>query len=177
MREVAVSYATIGKAVPRVEGAAKVYRQPADPKAKETLVYEKPLLTDAHGRALLDWTATKAGYYRVAFSARDTAGLPVEGSTYVWIAGAELTRGEFLTQGVFLAVENPYYQEGQTARLLIRPFEHGDADAWIAMFSDPEVRRFLLPHRSRRWRRLSARSSRGTRWSAKLATRCGPSMT
>ena len=33
----------------------------------------------------------------------------------------------------------------QTARLVIRPFEHGDADAWIAMFSDPEVRRFLPP--------------------------------
>jgi RimJ/RimL family protein N-acetyltransferase len=33
----------------------------------------------------------------------------------------------------------------QTARLVIRPFEHGDAEAWIAMFSDPEVRRFLPP--------------------------------
>src|SRR5437899_2883007 len=33
----------------------------------------------------------------------------------------------------------------QTARLVIRPFEQGDADAWIAMFSDPEVRRFLPP--------------------------------
>jgi len=31
----------------------------------------------------------------------------------------------------------------QTARLVIRPFEYGDADAWIAMFNDPEVRRFL----------------------------------
>ena len=31
----------------------------------------------------------------------------------------------------------------QTERLVIRPFDHRDADAWIAMFSDPEVRRFL----------------------------------
>jgi RimJ/RimL family protein N-acetyltransferase len=33
----------------------------------------------------------------------------------------------------------------ETGRLIIRPFEDGDADAWIAMFSDPEVRRFLPP--------------------------------
>jgi len=30
-----------------------------------------------------------------------------------------------------------------TTRLVIRTFEPGDADAWIALFSDPEVRRFL----------------------------------
>ena len=33
----------------------------------------------------------------------------------------------------------------ETARLVIRAFDHRDADAWIAMFSDPEVRRFLPP--------------------------------
>jgi len=33
----------------------------------------------------------------------------------------------------------------QTGRLVIRTFEDRDADAWIAMFSDPEVRRFLPP--------------------------------
>jgi RimJ/RimL family protein N-acetyltransferase len=31
----------------------------------------------------------------------------------------------------------------ETARLVIRTFEHEDADAWIAMVSDPEVLRFL----------------------------------
>ena len=31
----------------------------------------------------------------------------------------------------------------ETARLVIRTFEPGDADAWIALFSDQEVRRFL----------------------------------
>jgi [ribosomal protein S5]-alanine N-acetyltransferase len=33
----------------------------------------------------------------------------------------------------------------ETARLVIRPFDDSDADAWIAMLSDPEVRRFLPP--------------------------------
>lgn len=33
----------------------------------------------------------------------------------------------------------------QTARLMIRTFEPGDQDAWVALFSDPEVRRFLPP--------------------------------
>jgi [ribosomal protein S5]-alanine N-acetyltransferase len=31
----------------------------------------------------------------------------------------------------------------ETARLVIRTFELSDADAWIALFSDPEVRRWL----------------------------------
>ena len=31
----------------------------------------------------------------------------------------------------------------ETARLVIRTFEPGDAEAWVAMFADPEVRRFL----------------------------------
>ncbi len=31
----------------------------------------------------------------------------------------------------------------ETARLVIRTFGPGDADAWIALFGDPEVRRFL----------------------------------
>lgn len=33
----------------------------------------------------------------------------------------------------------------QTARLVIRPLDRSDAEAWIAMVSDPEVRRFLPP--------------------------------
>jgi RimJ/RimL family protein N-acetyltransferase len=31
----------------------------------------------------------------------------------------------------------------ETARLVIRTFEASDADAWLAMIADPEVRRFL----------------------------------
>ena len=33
----------------------------------------------------------------------------------------------------------------ETARLVIRPYDRGDLEAWIAMLSDPEVRRFLPP--------------------------------
>ncbi len=33
----------------------------------------------------------------------------------------------------------------ETARLAIRSFDYSDADAWIAMVNDPEVRRFLPP--------------------------------
>jgi RimJ/RimL family protein N-acetyltransferase len=33
----------------------------------------------------------------------------------------------------------------ETERLVIRTFEARDADAWLAMVSDPEVRRFLPP--------------------------------
>ncbi len=101
------------------EGLAKVYRRAADPTAKEKLVYQKRLATDSHGRVILDWTADTAGYFRIAFTTHDTAGLEVEGSTDVLVQGVELTRGGFLSQGVALSVESPYYQEGDTARLLI----------------------------------------------------------
>ena len=33
----------------------------------------------------------------------------------------------------------------ETARLIIRTFEQSDAEAWIAMVSDPAVRRYLPP--------------------------------
>ena len=33
----------------------------------------------------------------------------------------------------------------ETARLVIRTFESGDAEAWVAMVNDPEVVRFLPP--------------------------------
>jgi RimJ/RimL family protein N-acetyltransferase len=39
----------------------------------------------------------------------------------------------------------------ETERLVIRTFEHRDADAWIAMVSDPEVRRFLPPLFNAAW--------------------------
>lgn len=33
----------------------------------------------------------------------------------------------------------------ETARLIVRPIEPRDADAWFAMITDPEVRRYLPP--------------------------------
>jgi len=33
----------------------------------------------------------------------------------------------------------------ETARLVIRTFEPGDAEAWVAMVNDPEITRFLPP--------------------------------
>lgn len=110
-----------------VSGMAKVYRLPdtADPKAKEKLVHEEPLKTDKEGRAYLRWTTQAAGRYRVAFVTRDTREEIVEGSTSVWVDGPELRRGRFLHQGLFLAVKNPYYEEGQTAKVLIVAPEPG----------------------------------------------------
>jgi uncharacterized protein YfaS (alpha-2-macroglobulin family) len=100
-------------------GAAKVFRQPETPDAKETLVHEEPLKTDGRGRALFRWTAERAGYFRIAFETRDTAGEAVSGSVMVWVDGPELAQGRFLSRGVVLAVKEPYYEEGQTARVLL----------------------------------------------------------
>ena len=37
----------------------------------------------------------------------------------MWVDGPELREKRFLFQGVFLAVKNPYYAAGQTARVLL----------------------------------------------------------
>ena len=40
----------------------------------------------------------------------------------------------------------------ETARLVIRTFEARDVGPWLAMVTDPEVRRFLPPDQPRRWK-------------------------
>ncbi|HTE18386.1 MAG TPA: MG2 domain-containing protein, partial [Armatimonadota bacterium] len=108
-----------------VAGTAKVYRYPETPVGKETLVHEQALKTDKQGRAFLKWTAETAGRFRVEFETRDTAGLLVKGGTEVWVAGPELERGRFLHRDVMLRVQNPYYEEGQTASVLLVTPEPG----------------------------------------------------
>ncbi|HLK61513.1 MAG TPA: alpha-2-macroglobulin family protein, partial [Chthonomonadaceae bacterium] len=102
-----------------VEGVAKVYRQPDTEKGKPVEVFSQPLLTDTHGRAILHWNALQAGYYQVAFVTRDTAGEEVRGETDLWVDGQALTRGRFHYRGIYLGVENLYYEEGQTAKVLL----------------------------------------------------------
>jgi alpha-2-macroglobulin len=102
-----------------VEGTARVYRLPDNPNSKETPVASFPLQTDAQGHGEIQWKAEKAGYFRIAFETRDTDGEKVSGDTNIWVDGAELRARRFLFQGVTLAVKNPYYQAGETARVLL----------------------------------------------------------
>ena len=102
-----------------VSGFARVYRQPATPDFKETKIYEEPLKTDKQGRAFFHWKDAPSGYFRVAFETRDTAEQGVSGSTHIWVDGPELASGKFQFQNVSLMVENPYYEQDQTARVLL----------------------------------------------------------
>ena len=102
-----------------VEGLARVYRQPVDPKGKETLVYSEPLRSDAEGYAQIKWQTKTSGYFRIAFETQDTDGGKVSGDTSVWVDGPELRAQRFLFQDIHLAVKNPYYQEGQMAQILL----------------------------------------------------------
>ena len=102
-----------------VDGTARVYRQPENPNGKEAPVASFPLHTDAQGHGEIQWKAEKAGYFRIAFETRDTDGGKVSGDTRVWVDGPELRSRRFLFQGVTLAVKNPYYQAGETARVLL----------------------------------------------------------
>src|SRR5262249_14979409 len=89
------------------------------PGGKETLLHEEPLRTDTHGRAILKWTAASAGYFRIAFRTRDTAGEAVSGETWGWGPGPGLAKGRLLFPGVTPPVEDLYYEEGNPARVLL----------------------------------------------------------
>jgi alpha-2-macroglobulin len=108
-----------------VDGTAKVYRYPETPDGKETLFHEEPLKTDKNGRAFLKWKNEAGGRFRVAFETKDTAGLAVSNSTDVWVSGPELEKGRFLFRNVLLKVQDLYYEEGQTANVLLVTPEPG----------------------------------------------------
>jgi RimJ/RimL family protein N-acetyltransferase len=76
----------------------------------------------------------------------------------------------------------------ETARLVIRTIEPGDAQAWVAMLADPEVRRFLPPfavptletfHRAVEGRHAMERAGGYTMWAVEeketgaFAGQCG----
>ncbi|HEU4753984.1 MAG TPA: alpha-2-macroglobulin family protein, partial [Armatimonadota bacterium] len=102
-----------------VPGAARVYRMPEHPNGERRLVHEEPLKTDRHGRAYLAWTAREGGYYTAEFETKDSAGEKVTGNLALCVQGPELENGRFRFQGIQLRVENPYYEEGQTAKVLL----------------------------------------------------------
>jgi uncharacterized protein YfaS (alpha-2-macroglobulin family) len=108
-----------------VEGTARVFRLSDAPKRPETEVHEQRLKTDAHGRGYVKWTAPTGGRYRVEFNTRDTAEQAVKGSLLVWVAGPELERGRFLFRNVEMRVQNLYYEEGQSAKVLLVTPESG----------------------------------------------------
>ena len=114
----------------------------------ETLVWSAPVRTDAQGYASIGWKANTSGYFRIAFETQDADSSAsvnaapntangantsantnednlVSGDTLVWVDGPDLRSRRFLFQGVTLAVKNPYYQEGQTARALLVTSEPG----------------------------------------------------
>lgn len=102
-----------------VMGTAKVTRLPDTPKGKETPVHQEALTTDAQGYAMLKWTATQAGHYRIVFATQDGAGQTVKSDLKVWVDGAELARGRFLFQSIYIGVKQPYVQAGEAAKVLL----------------------------------------------------------
>ena len=102
-----------------VPGKARVYRQPATPDQKETLVYEEPLKTDKQGAASSTGRtrrpATSASPSRrgIRRSSR-SAGRSASG----WMAPS-LPRAGSSSRDIALLVENPYYEQDQTAKVLL----------------------------------------------------------
>ena len=108
-----------------VTGKAQVWLQPEKLGDKPKLVHEEELKTDTHGRSYLKWTTDRGGYFKLAFVTRDTREEVVEGSTMLFVQGPELQKSRFLFSQVFMGVENQYYEEGQTAKVLLVTPEDG----------------------------------------------------
>ena len=61
----------------------------------------------------------KRGITESCFVTQDGTNQTVKSDLLVWVDGAELARGRFLFQSVFLAVKQPYSQEGDKAKVLL----------------------------------------------------------
>jgi uncharacterized protein YfaS (alpha-2-macroglobulin family) len=103
-----------------VSGMVTVYRKPDTPDGKETAVTRQALATDKQGRAIFRWTAPAGACYRVQYEIVQRPRLEgVKGSLDLWVDGPELAKGRFLRQGLYMVAANPYYEEGQTAKVLL----------------------------------------------------------
>jgi uncharacterized protein YfaS (alpha-2-macroglobulin family) len=100
-------------------GTVRVSRQPDAPGGRQEEVHSEPLRTDAQGRGYLRWSAEQGGVYTIIYQTRDSAEQPVSGAASVWVAGSGLDRSRLSFQRVELRVKELYYEEGQTAKVLL----------------------------------------------------------
>lgn len=107
-----------------VQGQARVFLQAEREGGPERLVHEEPQTTGVDGRARLQWTASSAGRYRIAFVTGEGQD-KVEGEQFLWAQGTNLSRAGSAPAGrprfreVFLEVQQPTQQVGRTARVLL----------------------------------------------------------
>lgn len=86
---------------------------------REEKFHEEAIKTDEHGRAFWNWQPDVAGQFRIAYEATDAWGKPVVGSTTIWVAGPGLDTAQFHLQGVTIILEKRYYQEDDSAKVLL----------------------------------------------------------
>jgi uncharacterized protein YfaS (alpha-2-macroglobulin family) len=98
-------------------GKMVVYKElPGD---KEEKVFESAVQTDKQGRTFWTWENDASGQFRIAYEATDDWGKDVRASANIWVAGDGLNTTALRLQGVTIVVEKRYYEEGDTAKVLL----------------------------------------------------------
>jgi uncharacterized protein YfaS (alpha-2-macroglobulin family) len=100
-------------------GVITVVINPDGPKKWTQEVLRQPFQTNSDGKGRFTWRPAKAGLYGITFLTHDARGLEVRDSANVWVYGPDLAVDSLHWRSLDLVVEQPYYTEGQTARLLL----------------------------------------------------------
>jgi uncharacterized protein YfaS (alpha-2-macroglobulin family) len=105
-----------------------------DTKVRKTPVYTETLTTDAKGNAILTWTPTKGGEYKVEATARDTSGNTLRSSAYVWVGGSEyVSWRQENNDRIELVADRDEYKPGETAELLVTSPYQGPVKALVTV--------------------------------------------
>jgi uncharacterized protein YfaS (alpha-2-macroglobulin family) len=103
-------------------------------KVKKTPVYTDTLTTDAKGSAVLTWTPTRGGEYKVEAVARDVDGHTLRSSAYVWVSGHEyVSWRQENNDRIELVADREEYKPGETAELLVASPYQGPVKALLTV--------------------------------------------
>ncbi|MCW5851344.1 MAG: Ig-like domain-containing protein [Anaerolineae bacterium] len=112
----------------------------------DTQVASVPVTTNAQGAAVVQFTPSQAGTYRIVAEGKDSRGNTVRSATYVWVAGGETVAWRRTGPDRFdLTPDKKTYTVGDTARILVSvPFAPAEALLTVERAGIREVRRLSL---------------------------------
>ena len=101
---------------------------------KKTGVLTKTLTTDANGAAVLEWTPSSPGEYKVDANARDAQGNHIRSGAYIWVSGEDYVAWrQENNDRIKLVADKDEYTIGETAEVLIPSPYQGDVKALVTI--------------------------------------------
>ena len=101
---------------------------------KKTGVLTRTITTDANGLAVLDWTPSAPGEYKIDATARDAQGNHIRSGAYMWVSGsAYVAWRQENNDRIKLVADKDEYQIGDTAEVLIPSPYQGAVKALVTV--------------------------------------------